>query len=166
MVPYKRVDLAIEAFNRLGKRLVEIGNGPEINKLKKQAKSNIEFLGNYNDASLKDMYSNCKALIFPGEEDFGIVPLEVQAVGRPVIAYARGGAMETVLDEETGLFFTTQTPENLIDAVTRIEDMDFDSNKIINWAKGFDRNIFKQRIDSFIKEKYKQHSKTVHIKHP
>lgn len=95
--PYKRIDIAIEAFNRIGLPLKIIGNGQDEKRLKKLAKSNIEFLGLQNDPALNEYYSKCKALIFPGEEDFGIAPVEAMASGRPVIAYGKGGAVETVI---------------------------------------------------------------------
>src|SRR3989338_5983552 len=126
--PYKRIDIAIEAFNRLGLRLKIIGEGQDEKRLKKFAKSNIEFLGRQHDNTLKEYYSKCKALIFPGEEDFGIVPVEAMASGRPVIAYGKGGALETVIplnhkseEKPTGIFFYEQTPEVLIGAVKYFE---------------------------------------------
>lgn len=122
LVGYKRPDIMIEAFNRMGKPIVVIG-GPE--KARKahaaRAKGNITFLGNLPFAELKSHMARCKALIFPGEEDFGIVPVEVMASGRPVIAYGRGGATETVRDGETGLLFKDQSVEGLIDAIERFE---------------------------------------------
>lgn len=123
LVGYKRPDIMIDAFNRMGKRLVVIGGPDKARKaLAARAKDNITFLGKVPFAELKSHMARCKALIFPGEEDFGIVPVEVMASGRPVIAYGRGGATETVRDGETGLLFNDQSVEGLIDAVERFEN--------------------------------------------
>lgn len=124
LVSYKRIDLAIEALNRLGLPLKIVGTGPQEAELRKMAGPSIEFLGWTDDDALADLYSRCKAFIFPGEEDFGITPLEAMASGRPVIAYARGGTLETVRgidDRPTGLFFQDQTSKALADAVQRFE---------------------------------------------
>lgn len=127
-VPYKRIDLAVQTFNRNGQSLIVAGGGPEFHRLKAAAKSNIEFVLNPDDNTAVKLYRGCKALIFPGEEDFGIVPLEAQACGKPVIAFGRGGALETVvgLDQKgacqaTGLFFSEQTLEAMQDGVERFE---------------------------------------------
>ena len=113
LVAYKRVDLAIDAFNRLGKRLVILGDGPESAALRARAKPNIEFLGRQPFAALKDRLERCRAFIYPQIEDFGITAVEAQAAGRPVLALRQGGALETVIDGETGLFFDEQTAESL-----------------------------------------------------
>lgn len=113
LVPYKRVDIAIEAFNHLEWNLKIVGIGSEIEKLKKMAKDNVEFLGQLTDNELVSYYQNCQAVIFPQEEDFGLVPLEAQACGKPVIAYKGGGVTETVIDGQTGYFFYPQTSEAL-----------------------------------------------------
>lgn len=124
-VSYKRIDLAIEAFNQLGLKLKIVGTGPEEAMLKKLAGPTIEFLGWADDAVVADLYSRCRAFVFPGEEDFGITPLEAMASGRPVIAYAKGGALETVrgseYDSPTGLFFREQTKEALVSAIEQLE---------------------------------------------
>lgn len=150
---YKRIDLAVEAFNKLGLPLVIIGDGPDREKLEKMAKGNIKFLGRQPDSVIKEYYSKCRAFIFPGEEDFGITPLEAQASGRPVIAYGKGGALETVVNGVTGIFFDEQKVEVLVKAVENFNKMKFDKNKIRSHAKMFDEEIFKQKIDCFIKEK-------------
>jgi glycosyltransferase involved in cell wall biosynthesis len=122
LAPYKRPDLAVEAFARLDKPLVVIG-GPDktVAQLKSRAGPKTRFLGKVPFAVLKDHMARCRALIFPGEEDFGIVPVEVMASGRPVIAYGRGGILDTVVDGETGLFFNEQSVSALADAVSRFE---------------------------------------------
>jgi glycosyltransferase involved in cell wall biosynthesis len=164
-VPYKKIDLAIEAFNRIGYPLKIIGSGPEEKKLRSMAKSNVEFLGWLPDEVVADCYSKCRALIFPGEEDFGIVPLEAMACGKPVIAYGRGGALETVIsydqrsslkgDAQTGLFFHEQNVDSLIDAAERFVriEKEFDPVAIRNHALQWDQEIFKKKIKKFIFEK-------------
>lgn len=123
LVSYKRADLAVRAFTRTGKRLVIIGEGEQMPSLREMAGKNVEFLGWQTFEVLRDYYSRCQALVFPGEEDFGIVPLEAMASGRPVIAFGKGGALETVVEGKTGVFFHEQTEEALLDAVKRFEDM-------------------------------------------
>jgi glycosyltransferase involved in cell wall biosynthesis len=152
LVGYKRADLAVEAFNRLGKPLVIIGDGEQFNQLCAEAKSNIKVMGRQPFSVIRDHYSQCKALIFPGEEDFGIVPVEAMASGRPVIAYRKGGAVETVVDGVTGLFFDQQTPEALIEAVEQYEanQQQFISERIIQHAQSFSRETFRTKMQNFI----------------
>lgn len=151
--PYKRVDLAIEAFNRLGYSLKIIGRGQNEKELKKNAGKNIEFLGWKDNDKLKEYYQNCRALIFPGEEDFGIVPVEAQSCGKPVIAYKKGGALETVLDGKTGVFFENQTVDSLVDSVKIFEGMNFNGNLIRDNAEIFCKKSFKNKISEFIQAK-------------
>lgn len=153
LVPYKRVDIAIEAFNRLGKKLVVAGAGNCQDELKKTAKKNIEFIDWVGDKVLKSYYENSRALIFPGEEDFGIVPLEAQACGKPVIAFAKGGALET-LTAETAVFFKNQSAPGLIEAINEFETKEsaYDPQIIRNNSLRFDRKKFKEKIKSFIEE--------------
>ncbi|MBM2840545.1 MAG: hypothetical protein HW412_1073 [Bacteroidetes bacterium] len=149
LVPYKRVDLAIEAFNTLGERLVVVGDGPDERRLHSIAKKNIEFVGWQPDEKLREYYARCRALIFPGEEDFGIVPLEAMASGKPVIAYAKGGALETVIRSEnlkTGILFHQQTAESLIDAVRKFKEEKFSAESLRSFALTFDREVYKRRI--------------------
>lgn len=156
LVDYKRIDLAIKAFNKLGLPLIIIGDGAERKKLQSIAKSNIKFLGIQSDNIIKEYYSKCKAFIFPGEEDFGITPLEAQASGRPVIAYGKGGALETIIDGQTGIFFKEQTIESLINAISRFNDTSFDKYTIRKHAEKFDEKVFKEKIKEYIDEKYNE----------
>jgi glycosyltransferase involved in cell wall biosynthesis len=155
---YKRVDLVVEAFNRLGLPLKIIGDGPARQRLERQAGPHIEFLGRRPDAEVKRSLAECRALIFPGEEDFGIVPLEANAAGRPVIAYRAGGARETVIDGKTGIFFGEQTPAALVAAVERFKFAVFDKGAIRRHALQFDKNVFKKKIESFVRKKYEEKS--------
>lgn len=155
MVPYKRFDIAIEAFSKLpNEELLIIGDGPEYKKLKikslKLRAKNIEFLGRVSDSELPKYYANCKALIFPQEEDFGITPVEAMASGRPVIAYRAGGALETVKEEKTGVFFDEQTPDSLIEALKNFNEENFHQHKIREHAKRFEKKAFKNMIQRFI----------------
>jgi glycosyltransferase involved in cell wall biosynthesis len=160
LVPYKRVDLAIEAFNRSGGRLVIAGKGPEFQKLQAMAKTNIEFLGWQSDENLRDLYANCRALLFPGVEDFGIVPLEAMASGKPVIAFGKGGVLETVVDkghEPTGIFFSEQTAESLAEALKAFEKRRFHPEAIRRHAGKFSREIFKKKLRKSIQQKLGRH---------
>jgi len=150
LVPYKRIDIAVEAFNQNGKRLLIIGSGSELEYLKSIARPNIEFLGRAPFDRLKEAYSKCRAFIFPGIEDFGITPLEAQASGTPVIAYGKGGALETVIDAETGLFFDSQTADALVEAADRFEGMQFDSLACRRQAERFSEPRFRQEIKDFL----------------
>ena len=118
---YKRIDLAVEVFNQLGLPLKIIGQGPDAGRLKRLAKDNIEFLGKLPDDEVAKSLAECRALIFPGEEDFGIVPVEAMSAGRPVVAFASGGAKETVIDGQTGLFFEEATAKSLTQALKRFQ---------------------------------------------
>ncbi|MFC1644141.1 glycosyltransferase [Candidatus Omnitrophota bacterium] len=163
--PYKRVDLAIEAFNKSGKRLVVAGSGRELERLKKRSRDNIEFLGWVDDAKLAELYSSCQALVFPGEEDFGIVPVEAQAHGKPVIAYASGGALETVIplsrseENPTGVFFNEQTPDALNVAIEEFEKsrVKFNADSIRKNALRFNADRFRQEIKEYVEEKCSEH---------
>lgn len=153
LLAYKRFDLAIEAFNKLGYKLKIIGEGPEEKRLRKMAGANIEFLGRLKDGQVRECYGEAKALLFPQEEDFGIVALEAMASGIPVIAYRGGGALETVEEGKTGLLFWPQTPEGLMASIKKFEGLKFDPAVIRNHVLKFDKEIFKKKIKEFIDSK-------------
>lgn len=126
LVPYKRVDLAVRAYTRSGRSLKIVGVGSEYPRLRALAGPNVHFLEWQSDEAVRDLYRTCRCLVFPGEEDFGIVPLEAQACGRPVVAYGKGGARETVVDGVTGLFFDAQTEDAVLDVVERCAGVQWD----------------------------------------
>ncbi len=161
MVPYKRVDIAVDAFNVLGYPLKIAGCGPEEARLRKRAKNNISFLGRLSDPEIASLYSRCKALIFPGEEDFGIVPLEAMASGKPVLAFAEGGAGETVVDYEegsahpaTGILYKEQNAGGLVRAVKSFESIErvFRPEEIRKHALAFDKRVFKAGFRQIVEE--------------
>jgi len=154
LTAYKKFDLLVDAFNELGLKLKIFGTGESLKDLEKVAKKNVQFLGRVSDTELKELYSKAKAFIFPQIEDFGIVPLEAMASGRPVIALKAGGALETVVDKKTGVFFGEQSVKSLKEAVNRFEKMTFDSQKILNHAKKFDVSVFEQKILDFLEKKW------------
>ncbi|WP_051564609.1 glycosyltransferase family 4 protein [Desulfovermiculus halophilus] len=152
LVGYKRADLAVRAFNRMGKRLVVIGDGEQLSMLQKIAKKNIVLMGKQPFEVIKKHFARCRALIFPGMEDFGIVPVEAMASGRPVIAYGRGGALETIVEGETGLFFREQSEVSIIEAVEEFEKTksNITSEACRNQAKTFDLDRFTEEIKEFV----------------
>lgn len=156
LVGYKRFDLAVQACSELGKKLVVIGEGPEKEKLEKLSNENVTFLGRQPDAVVKKYMSECKALLFPGEEDFGIVPVEAQSCGRPVIAYGKGGVLDSVIDGKTGVFFKKQTVESLKEAINKFETMKFDKEEIRKHALEFDESVFQEKIRKFVEEKVEE----------
>lgn len=152
LVTFKKVDLAVKAFNELRRPLKIIGDGPELPRLKKIARANVEFLGKVSDTDLKSYYQQCRALILPQFEDFGIVSVEAQACGRPVIAFKKGGALDTVIEAKTGHFFEEQSVQALTRAVKEFESMQFDTLVCRENALRFDKNVFKERIRSYLTE--------------
>jgi glycosyltransferase involved in cell wall biosynthesis len=175
--PYKRLDLAVNAFNQLNLPFVVIGEGQDAKRLKEMAKTNIHFEGWLDNSQIRSHFARCRAFIFSGEEDFGITLLEAQAMGRPVIALGRGGALETVVPDSqswkpetgidkiatsqpTGVFFYEQTPEALIKAIQHFESIEsqFDANAIRTHAQKFDVSVYTERMKTFIEKKLASHS--------
>ena len=152
LVPYKRIDLAIEACRLAGARLRVIGDGPERERLERQAAGAAEFLGAVSDEVIRDEYRRARAVILPGEEDFGIVPVEAQACGRPVVALGYGGALDTVIDGDTGVLFPESTPQSLAAALTRVATMRVDGDRIRAHAETFSRERHVERMRAMIEE--------------
>lgn len=153
-VPYKKIDLIVDTFNQLpDKKIVIAGDGPQYKMLKKKAKSNIKILGHISREELKHHLQNAKGFIFPAEEDFGISPVEAQACGTPVIAFGKGGALETVENFKTGYFFSEQTVNSLSEAILEFEKLKFDYNYIAKHASKFSKERFKQEFKTFIESK-------------
>jgi glycosyltransferase involved in cell wall biosynthesis len=152
LVPYKRVDLAVAACTRLGRRLVVVGSGSEEARLRAMAGPTVEFRGWASADDLKAFYQNCRGLLFPGEEDFGIVPLEAMASGRPVIAYGSGGALDTVVEGVTGVFFDAQSVDALASAILAFEAIEtcFDPQVIRQHARGFGRDVFRRALKTHV----------------
>ncbi|MEF3304497.1 glycosyltransferase [Paenibacillus sp. GYB003] len=150
LLPYKRIDLVIETFNQLEWPLVIIGDGYDRQRLERLAGPTVKMLGYQSDAVIHEHYSKCKAFILAGEEDFGITPLEAQAHGKPVIAFGKGGALETVKDGVTGVFFDEQTVESLIQALNRLQNLNLNPAAIRDHADSFNENRFKKQIMDFI----------------
>lgn len=150
LVSYKRIDLAVSACTRLKKRLLVIGAGTALKSLKAEAGPTVEFLGRLSDQDVERYVSRCRALIFPGEEDFGMSPVEVAAAGRPTIAFRAGGAVETVEENVSGLFFDEQTPESLMEAISRFEQQEWSPDLIRKHAEQFSREVFHARLTRFL----------------
>jgi glycosyltransferase involved in cell wall biosynthesis len=158
LTPYKRVDLAVAACTRLGRRLIVVGSGPEAERLGRLAGPTVELLGWRDDVQTADLFARCRALLFPPLEDFGITPLEAMAAGRPVIAFGRGGARETVVgpgegEAPTGLFFERQTVDDVVDAIRRFESgaVVFEPKALRRRAEAFDRPRFKEQMEAYLK---------------
>ena len=151
ITPYKKIEIAVQACTRLGRRLRVLGAGASPT-LRSMAGPTVEFLGKVDDPTMAHHFAHCRALIFPGVEDFGIVPLEVMASGRPVIAFAKGGALETVVDGSTGLFFQEQSADSLVDALLRFEACEdaFWPDVLQAHARTFDTSVFKAKLSALI----------------
>lgn len=158
-IPYKKFDLLIEAANRAGFRLKIAGKGPEHERLKKMAGKTVEMLGFVSDEALRKLYLEADAFLFPQIEDAGIVPLEAMAAGVPVIAYRAGGALDTIIEGKTGLFFEEQTVESLLDALARFSVESFDAKEIQHWARTFSEERFRERFSLLLKREMENHKK-------
>lgn len=165
LVSYKRFDIAIKAFNKLGLPLKIYGTGPEYKALRAMANSNIEFLGRVSDGALKELYARSIAFINPQEEDFGITVVEAMASGRPVIAYAEGGALETVKPGVSGVFFEDQDWESLADTVLRFKPEQFDPQKVRAWAEQFSTENFMRTFGSFVDQSWQKYKSSVPYTH-
>jgi len=159
LVKYKQVDLAIKAFNNLNLPLIIVGTGRQEASLKKLAQANINFVGQVSEIELANYYSHCKALIMPQEEDFGLVSLEAQASGKPVIAFKVGGAEETVIENKTGLFFNQPTVDSLVAVVKQFNSRRWDKNLIQSHAEQFNLNIFITNFKTYLEAQWQQHQK-------
>lgn len=152
LAPYKRIDLAVAAFNDLGLPLLIAGDGRDRARLQALARSNVRFLGRVSDEEQRDLLARCRAFIFPGEEDFGIAPLEANASGRPVIAFAGGGALETIVEGVTGEFFREPTAPSLAHAVCAFDEKKFEPRVIRAHAEKFGAQVFKEKLQRFIRD--------------
>jgi glycosyltransferase involved in cell wall biosynthesis len=150
LISYKRLDLAIQACTQLGRRLIVIGDGPERERLAANAGPTVEFMGRLSDEDVEYYAARCQALIFPGEEDFGMAPLELAAAGRPAIAYRAGGAVETIIEGVTGTFFDAQTVESLASAIELFEKQDWDRHVLRRHAQNFSVDVFRSRMRTFL----------------
>jgi glycosyltransferase involved in cell wall biosynthesis len=150
LISYKRIDLAVEACTRTGRKLVVIGDGPDRERLQAMAGPTVTFLGRQPDREVSRYASRCRALIFPGEEDFGMAPLEINAAGRPVVAYGAGGATETVIESVNGILFREQTPDSLIDALEKCEQRIWDPATMREIAQRYDIRLFQDRFLDFL----------------
>lgn len=154
LIPYKRIDLAIEACNRLKLPLIVAGDGRDRARLEAMAGPTITFVGRVADSDLPGLMARCRAFIFPGMEDFGIAPVQAQAAGRPVIAYRGGGALDTVIEHQTGLFFDEQTADSLRRALEHFEDCSFSPAACRANAERFDQQVFHRELAAFITARY------------
>jgi glycosyltransferase involved in cell wall biosynthesis len=150
LISYKRIDLAIEACSRLGRRLLIIGDGPDRHRLMAKAGPTVQFLSRLSDAEVEHYAARCRALLFPGEEDFGMAPLELAAAGRPTIAYRAGGAAETIVDSVTGIFFDRQEVSDLAEAIVRFERQEWSPKVLRTHAEGFSAEVFQARFRQFL----------------
>ncbi len=160
MVSYKKIQLIVEAFNAMPHhQLIVAGTGPELDAIQKIAKSNIQLVGFVDQEQLKHYLQNARAFVFAAEEDFGIVPVEAQACGTPIIAFGKGGVLETVIPEQTGLFFQEQTASSIQATVNLFETKKFDAQTIRKHAEKFSKERFEMEIKNFVTEKYALHQK-------
>jgi len=153
LTPYKRIDVILQAFKQIGKRLVIAGTGPEIHRLRGMADSGVEFLGWVSDSDLRGLYRRARGLVFAAREDFGITPVEAMACGCPVLAFAEGGALETVRNKISGLFFHKQTADAIARAVQRFESVPWSVEQVRSQIERFSRETFKKQFQQFVDEK-------------
>ncbi|MDX2162729.1 MAG: glycosyltransferase [bacterium] len=156
LIPYKRIDLAVQAATRLGVRLLVGGKGRDLERLQAMAGPTVEFIGFVPDDQLPDLMSRCRAFIFPGLEDFGITPVQAQAAGRPVIAYGAGGALDTVIPGVTGEHFASLTVESLMDVMQAFDPARYDVRTIRQHAEGFDTRHFNRQITAYVEKAFDQ----------
>lgn len=159
LVPYKKVDLAIKACNQTGDRLIVVGTGSELSKLKRMAKPNIEFYGQIDDPSLNCLYHHAAALLFPQEEEFGIVAIEAQAAGVPVIAYSHGSSQEIILPEKTGVLFPHQTVSSLVEAINTFKTHTWYDKTIKAQASRFSQQLFIRQFKQYVEAAWQQQKK-------
>ena len=164
MVPYKRIDLIVQAFSaRPDKKLVVIGDGPEMGAIKAKAGKNVEILGKLSDAAVRQHMRDAKGFVFAAEEDFGIVVVEAQAAGTPVIAFGKGATLETVVDGETGVLFKEQTPASLLTALDTFEKKEFDPHRIRSHANQFNKTRFQKEFKEYVERKMEEHDESRHF---
>jgi len=159
LVPYRRIDLAVRACSELGLPLKVVGEGRARPQLEAVAGPSVEFLGRLPDDEVTGLMQRCRALLWPGLEDFGITPIEAQAAGRPVVAFAGGGSLETIVDGETGLLFPEQTADSLKDALRRLEHTRFDCESLRRSAVRFDKAVFQRKLREYVEEVVAQHQR-------
>jgi glycosyltransferase involved in cell wall biosynthesis len=157
LVPYRRIDLAVQAFNLLGLPLVVVGDGRHREALEEMAGPTVTFLGRISDEERNDLLARCQAYVVPGTEDFGIAPLQAQAAGRPVIAYGAGGVLDTVVEGKTGIFFRDPTPEALVETIRSFDPSTINPRDCVENAARFDTQVFRQKMNEFIDMTLEQH---------
>lgn len=157
MVSYKKIDIIVDAFSKIpNKKLIVIGDGPEMTKIKLKATKNIELLGYVSNSILLQTIQKAKAFIFAAEEDFGIAPVEAQACGTPVIAYGKGGALETITEGKSGLFFNQQKPQSIMDSVSEFEKINFDPEIVRDNSQKFSKERFEREFKGFVDKKIQE----------
>jgi glycosyltransferase involved in cell wall biosynthesis len=156
LVPYRRIDILIEAFNKMGRPLLIAGSGRDRERLESLAGPTVQFLGRVPDEELPDLMARCRAFMWPGEEDFGISPIQAMAAGRPVIAYASGGALETVIPGKTGFLFAEQSAPSIVEAVEQFDPDSLDTAQIAAFAARFDTAVFESKLQQFVERKMEE----------
>ena len=165
LVPYKRIDLAVQACTQLGAPLTVVGDGRDRDQLRQAAGSTVRFTGHVSDDRARHELMTCRAFLFPGEEDFGITPVEAMAAGRPVVAYAGGGALDTVNEPETGRLFAPQTADALATALAQIDGAEFDHHRIREHARIFDTDTFRHQFSTLVEQAWHEHRSQESVAH-